>query len=307
MSNEYIRELAVYDVKDEVGKETLEWLEIVSKIRDGVGDDWNALNPMQKICLYWLMGDVCGDSRIRFFDCDKSEYVKEKLSYLPVYREAPNLAPYMDTMTSAWSPIKKYLGLEMTKKAGVSFLLSQEGSLLYEQLEEIGAIRFLEVNHTIGNFLPVPKYFNQSRTGFTGAPDYLAEYDQGYLMLKALFDYYKGRENAILGLHIYPDTYPLTCLFEKVREDWKSTVLYETKAWLDHFGTWDRFVKDNELSSMVHTDGTPIKFFPRHSLEKPYPENEDEWKIWFNTAAELIENRSVDITGHIAATREGQA
>ena len=43
-------------------------------------------------------------------------------------------------------------------------------------------------------------------------------------------------------------------------------------------------------------------FFPGHSLEKTYPDTEDDWRLWFKNATELIKRRSEDIANNHNAT-----
>ena len=295
---------AQYDVKNEIGGEMMRWLDQVYDIKDSIGSDWDGLDPLQKICLYWLMGNICASSEIRLFDCDSSDYSKQILDEFPVRREAENLAEFSDTLTSAWSPLKKFLGLSCGKKTGTYQLLSGEGDFAKTcraRLEKAGAMDFLEVSHTIGNFMPVPRGFNCARTGYTGAPDYLAAYDQTDLCLMAIKEYYDihtshdpNRDQTI------SDTDPLRKLFcLKSRDEGKREISY-AKAWLDHFGCWRTFVEKNMLLPMVDENYLPIPFFPGHSLERPYPDNDEDWKTFFSTAARLIRERSEHIVNSIA-------
>lgn len=305
---------ADYDVKDEIGRKTMEWLNDIYGIRNNIEGDWYSLDPLQKICLYWVMGDICSDKEIRDFDCDSSEYVRDLFKYMSINMYAPLTAPYMDTMTSAWSPIKKFLDLHRGKYYGARMLLSDEGKEYAKKLKDACAMEFLEANHTIGNFISVPGYFNQCRSGYTGAPEYLAAYDQGYLMLQIIYNYYMSQNTDIANsLNGTKDVDELLPLFSRCGQNNIEKAIQNTKVWLDYFGSWDRFVVENVLGSMVERvecvddDGSsiaqskssfygpPIKYFEGHSLEKPYPDDLYEWRQWFRTATELIEMRSEDI------------
>ena len=137
---------ADYDVKDEIGRKTMKWLNDIYGIRNNIEGDWYSLDPLQKICLYWVMGDICPDKEIRDFDCDSSEYVRDLFKYMSINMYAPLTAPYMDTMTSAWSPIKKFLDLHRGKYYGARMLLSDEGKEYAKKLKDACAMEFLEAN-----------------------------------------------------------------------------------------------------------------------------------------------------------------
>ena len=305
---------AHYDIKGEIGSEIMEWLTKKQMLTVRLGSDWNSLDPLQQICLYWLMYYICDISSIKNFDCDNSTYARTAFECMPVMIEAPNVAPCMDTLTSAWSPIKKCLGLNMSKREGCELLLSAEGEQYREKLYYIGAMEFLRVNHTIGNLLPVPRYFNANRTGYSGSPYYLAEYDQADLMLLYIYKYYKYREirnDAPKELR-EKDIHALSPLF-KFRSN-ADVAIDNTKIWLDYFGSWERFVEDNCIEAMVEVEdtgdgtkkyGPPIMLFPGHSLEKPYPGTEDEWRLWFTNATKLIEMRSEDLVRFLQTESEG--
>lgn len=115
---------------------------------------------------------------------------------------------------------------------------------------------FLELNHTIGNFIPVPLGFNTGRSG-----EY-AKWDFWDLTMKAIYDWYTGNNSKLKGF---------------LNSD-------NCKKWLRKFGEgkkgWRKFVKQNNLQAYVYCNNKPKPFWSGHSFDKPYPTNETEWKLF---------------------------
>ena len=58
----------------------------------------------------------------------------------------------------------------------------------------------------------------------------------------------------------------LECLFTYAKN--KESAIQYCEAWLQLFGTWENFVKENYLEAFVDKKGVPKKFFSGHSIEK---------------------------------------
>ena len=107
---------------------------------------------------------------------------------------------------------------------------------------------FLELGHTLGNFIPVPLGFNVGRSNF-------GKWDSWDLTLFQIYKWYSdnSQENE------YYNNQALERLFTNDRNK-QSTVL-NCQEWLSTFRTWNDFVKENYLQSFVDRNGVPKQFF----------------------------------------------
>ena len=137
-----------------------------------------ARQNLQRFLIYKL-SYYLDDSDLKQFDCDVCEEVTT--SYLKTYHwldgyrseQQPstavkyevtngNITYRGDTMTSAWIPIENYIQLKMSSQ------IKMQGNMLelyfLRNMEKIRlspeAGRFLQLTHSIGNFIPVPRGFN---------------------------------------------------------------------------------------------------------------------------------------------------
>ena len=122
---------------------------------------------------------------------------------------------------------------------------------------------FATMYHTIGNFIPVPPYFNSSRSNF-GEDDY---WD---VTLSYIKQWYDTRDNNVIA-----------ALLHKTNPNDK-TVFYCVK-WLSWFGTWTNFITMNYLQDFINPKTlAPILFKPRTARETT---------AFFKTCSTLIERR----------------
>ena len=141
---------------------------------------------------------------------------------------------------------------------------------------------FIEYYHTIGNYIPVPQYFNTNRSG-----NY-ADHDMWDLTLTKIYDYYhiKKEDSDISN----SDNVLMELLFcdEKV--------LY-TKMWLDKFSNWKTFIRENYLQDYVNVKTGMIKkeFTDIHNWNKTYPDNESDYLKYFKLLVDTIKSRSKHI------------
>ena len=189
-----------------------------------------------------------------------------------------------DTMTSAWVPIKNYIKLMMH----VQTIPEQDMWELYffrntgkiELPSEAG--RFLQLTHSVGNFIPVPEGFNKGRSG-----EY-AKWDFWDLTLNQIFMWYN--DNADLTKSRCHDA--LNRLFTYADD---KDVVGRCEAWLEMFGTWENFIKENYLEAFINEQGMPKVFFFGHSLDDPLPKTFEEFETFFKNVNECIEQRGKQI------------
>ncbi|MBR2305054.1 MAG: hypothetical protein IJ871_07980 [Ruminococcus sp.] len=119
---------------------------------------------------------------------------------------------------------------------------------LTELFNEYNLNTLIRVYHTIGNYCPVPRFFNSARAGYMNA-----DYDFWDLTLMKIKEYYDAeRDPKEESRIIYDELFktkknPLPC-----------------KAWLDYFGSWESFVDRNYFGSFVDDDYNVIPFWEGH-------------------------------------------
>lgn len=177
-----------------------------------------------------------------------------------------------DNMTSAQNFVNQAMKTEKLPKEKGQKHYSKKSMLKYydnkkSQMRELfksyGLDELVSVYHTIGNYCPVPRFFNSARAGYMNA-----DYDFWDLTLMKIKEYYD------------PESDP-----EK-----KSSIIYDElfktrknplpcKAWLDYFGSWKKFVNNNFFNSYVDDDYNVIPFWVGHSWKNiGLPENKKEFK-----------------------------
>ena len=256
---------------------------------------------LMKFCIYKLSAEL-SDREIHNFDCDVSKdiiisfqrtynwlsdslFCHQKDGYGNVISSKyellkDNMVFRGDTMTSIWTILKGYVKL----KTGISrisendtwewFILRESNNI---QLSSNAGL-FLELGHTLGNFIPVPLGFNVGRSNF-------GKWDSWDLTLFQIYKWYSdnSQENE------YYNNQALERLFTNDRNK-QSTVL-NCQEWLSTFRTWNDFVKENYLQSFVDRNGVPKQFFKNHTLEYPQPQTLQEYEEFFRTVNECIAER----------------
>lgn len=149
---------------------------------------------------------------------------------------------------------------------------------LKKYLERIGAFKLIEVYHTLGNFIIIPKGWNKCR--YSSLKDY---WD---LTLLCIYNYY---------FKIEDEKY---CI-EKISGK-KNIKRY--KDYLDTFNTWETFIKVNFLESFVKLKkdkdgkivsyGKPKELWEGHFKGELLPTNIDQCIEYFNNSAEWIKERT---------------
>ena len=155
-----------------------------------------------------------------------------------------------DTMTSSTNIFKHYINIinpifgetfRGYRSLGRKMMELGKDSYLDEIDKEI--IEFIRMGHTEGNFIPVPLSFNTERSGS------FADEDFWDLVMRAVYDWYLDKTNN-------------TSLMKLFNEKEDSVTL--CKQWLEHFGTWSDFIKENHLQPYVDAQHKPIEFWEDH-------------------------------------------
>lgn len=274
----------------------------VKREQDYRGDAW------QRMCEYKLAKDN--------FDCDVSYLVMlqcaitfphvllEGREIQPQYRKRAryeltspkNSALFCyrgDTMNSYAKTVHEYLNISAANSQ-----INWETCMLepYQCLDAIiseEARCFIQLNHTIGNFIPVPfeeaykkkdgekvktKHFNSPR-GLGPTKDY---WD---LALLAIYEWYTQQNDEALK--------------EMLQEKGKNTENAENtnlcKKWLECFQTWPRFVRANYMEPFVHDNyGEPKELWKGHFTyykrlkKQALPETAEQFSEFFHNASMWI-------------------
>lgn len=145
-------------------------------------------------------------------------------------------------------------------------------------LKRIDAMKLIEVNHTLGNFIIIPKGCNK--------PRYSSLKDYWDLTLLCIYNYY---------FKIEDEKYCIEKISGKENKE-------QYKAYLDTFKTWENFIKVNFLESFVKlkkdNDGNivsydkPKELWEGHFKGELLPTNIDQCIEYFNNSAEWIKERT---------------
>lgn len=148
-----------------------------------------------------------------------------------------------DTMTSAITPLcsflnttdkyKKYLMKDKNQSNWTTYTSSKYYKYLMKQItfeKEKNIYDFIVLNHTLGNFIPVPKGFNPARCGSGNN----ANDDYWFLTLKRIEEYFKN-----------PTTENLKILLPKKIYH---HMIGNTKQWLNEYHlNFEKYLSDNYL------------------------------------------------------------
>lgn len=139
-------------------------------------------------------------------------------------------------------------------------------------------VNFINVYHTIGNFIPFPDGCNSPR-GFNNKN--IEDYWD--LTLKYIYDYYHGDETAIQNIYA------------------NAKIEKKFKDWLDKFGKgkksgkdkWVTFIEKNYMSPFVENgNGTPKELWEGHFSGAVLPDTSDKCNNeYFKNASKWISER----------------
>lgn len=143
--------------------------------------------------------------------------------------------------------------------------------------------RFVELNHTIGNFIPVPFKsidYNHSLSFNVKRNSTLKDYWD--LALDKIWKWYLNNEDQYLK--------------ELLGDD--NELMQMVKEWLSIFGAgqegWKNFVDRNYLGIFVDENDKPIQFWLNHS-ENVMPTTIEQCNSFFDKVSRMIEFRGIEI------------
>lgn len=139
--------------------------------------------------------------------------------------------------------------------------------------------KFLKCYHTIGNYIPVPKYFNISRSNM-GLHD---RFDLTLIKIKEYYDYNTNQEVLKELLHIKGN---------------EKEEIIETQKWLDGFGSWKTFITENYLQDYVDTNDKDYPIKEEFEANWDSPLDNFDYLGYFSKVTDLILKRGERILSH---------
>ena len=293
-----------YDVKDELmalltEKANFSGVNVLSHYMEVYRNEKNpSTRNLIKFCIYKLSAHL-SDRESKNFDCDVSRGVIESFPQTYSWLKNSviehqtdrngNIIPMKyqlrtsdtvfrgDTMTSIWTTLKEYVKL----KTGTHMIDEADSWELFilrnhKRIDlSYHAGRFIQLGHSIGNFMPVPPGFNVGRSNY-------GKWDYWDLTLCQIHQWYM--DNPINSEYV--NNRALDILFDNERN--KQTSILNCQMWLKSFETWEQFIQQNYMESFVDKNGVPKRFFKSHSLNNPLPTTIKEFEEFFKTVNECI-------------------
>ena len=209
-----------------------------------------------------------------------------------------------DTMTSAWTPVRKYFekhyaekienykqryGLRWASPDVLKGVYAEEKKV-QEEIDSSPLLRFVSLSHTIGNYIPVPRGFNMPRSGVYASHDC---WDLTMMKIREFYD------------TMCPEPFSCPEDLKRIMEllHYDSSIL-NTIDWLRFLAKkengenpFDGFVKAMYLESYVTDAGEVKAFCKNHDWLHVNPD--EYWKSlsdadfmqFFETASDCIEKR----------------
>lgn len=186
-----------------------------------------------------------------------------------------------DTMTSVFTPLKKYIKLKYDIRCTSSKTEDWEVYWL-KNIDTIDiseyAADFIYWGYSFANFLPVPECFNKGRSN-------CGKWDSWDLTLAQIYQWYLDNPQ----MNSQTDNSALKKLFKHAAKS-ENPVPYCTE-WLKSFASWGNFIEQNYMQAFVLPDGRPKKFFPNHTLEYGLPKTLEECEEFFKNAVFCVKER----------------
>lgn len=159
------------------------------------------------------------------------------------------------------------------------YLTERDNPIIEEMFKSEKLEKFLNIYHSLGNYMPVPPGCNGPR-GCSEVKDY---WD---LTLLHIYNYYKMKESNT-------ETGKLEEIKKIMGDDPNKIELY--MEWLDCFETWHNFIESNYLENFAHSkekDYYPIEFWEGHFSSEVLPQNKQQCEEYFDNTRDCIMWRS---------------
>lgn len=188
-----------------------------------------------------------------------------------------------ETLNSFSTPLKHYLYLNKENLKGTveKKLLENYFNISNEIDKELKL--FSRLTGTMGNFMPVPLYFNKGRVEKTS--------DYWDLTLLGIYNYYTSGKSCEF----------LKTFLSDIKSNGKTrpqsvVISFSENRWLSNFETWSDFVKANYLQDFVSGNeeigfGKPIMFWDMHSFMNKDPKSKEDISQFFRKVNFMISNR----------------
>lgn len=311
LQDQSLEDILHYDIKDEWLTEILTSAnKKMKKIDPKLYIEQQNITPLQKMCCYRLSSTKV--------DCDVSLLsiviysLTHGLSTQIIQAQEPNSQKFCltgddveyigDTMNSCKTTLIEYIRLYGDDKMDPRVLkinptgrncgkfmttdtyLTWEACILahhehFAKRLPTSAHTFIQLTHTIGNFIPVPPNFNMTRASKTN--------DYWDLTLRGIHDWFKcgdidsddGIRNIIGSAHAYEDAEENWCICKK---------------WLSTYSDWDDFVIKTFMQDFVEIGngeklfGPPKELWKGHFDDSRLPKDEHEFEQFFTNASAWI-------------------
>lgn len=239
---------------------------------------------------YGKIGDPDSESKLlqNIYSCLWPEIKKRKSEYMI---NSSNGWIYSDNMISAQSTLNSYIGKQLPEILKTYNVKRVSKKMCLELYESNSAFRklldesedlahFINVYHTLGNYIAVPFGFNISRSGFCGSYDY---WDLTLIKIKEYYDAKIAQSGCEASLVI-----PELKIMELLHCDRKVLCCCR---WLNSFEGWSDFINRNFLQDFIDSDNQqPIPLCEGHSWDCPQVQNFTEF---FKNSWKSIEKRGV--------------
>lgn len=185
-----------------------------------------------------------------------------------------------ETMNSVTTIMSCFYKVKKSYEKCAEYVSNKQDDYNDKELEN-----YIKSYHTIGNFIPCPVGCNGPR-GMGSLEDY---WD---LTLACIWNYYhKNQDQDKIKDYQISD---IAGTNVKLQERYKK--------WLDSFGSWDEFIKQNYMQSFVdEKSGKPRELWAGHFSSNPLPPDDKQCREFFLTAAVAIRKRGTTMIGELRA------
>lgn len=256
--------------------------------------------PLTLFSLYRLSSKIDNDEKLKNFECDcccgvtklyrkvyswLKDFICESIPGTTVKYQLrhtdKNILFKGDTMTSIFTPIKKYIklksGIQCTTSKAEEWELYWLRNIWNINISEY-ALDFIWHGYSFANFHPVPKGFNRGRSRY-------GEWDSWDLTLNQIYQWYLDNPQ----IDMCSNNRALAELFKYSGN--KEEVIFHCTEWLKTFRSWGNFVEKNYMQPFLLPSGCPKRFFENHTLEYGLPKTLDEYEEFFENAVSCMKKR----------------